>query len=271
MGRSYLPFLACLAACIAAPAQARAVQVEEWTEVEQAAPAITSSGAAERLVSGVPLEELAGVATYGPFRVTDGSHAALVGITDAHSPAQFAAMLHDYPQIATLDLVECPGTFDDIANLRLGRMIRDAGIATRVPRGGSVRSGAVELFLAGASREIDDGARFAVHAWEDDTGRQASDYPPTAPENAKYLDFYRAMGMDADRAKAFYAMTNSVPFERARWLDAAEMRGWVANETAAAVSGADAAPADPAPAIVPEPAPRLAFLALDLDLAGTVH
>ncbi len=120
--------------------------VEEWVEVEDAAPATT----AERFVSGVPLEHVSGIATYGPFRVTDGTHAALVGITDDRSPAQFAAMLRDYPQLATLDVVECPGTFDDIANLELGRMIRQAGITTHVPKGGSVRSGAVELFIAGA-------------------------------------------------------------------------------------------------------------------------
>ena len=38
--------------------------------------------------------------------------------------------------------------------------------------------------------------------------------------------------MSADRAAAFYAMTNSVPFEDARWLSGAEMRRWVGRETA---------------------------------------
>lgn len=250
MGRTFT-LIAALTAAIAAPAHARVVTVEEWVEVEDEAPATT----AERFVSGVPLEQVSGVATYGPFRVTDDTHASLVGITDSRSPAQFAAMLRDYPQLATLEMVECPGTFDDIANLELGRMIRSAGIATHVPKGGSVRSGAVELFVAGAGRSIDDGARFAVHAWEDDSGRQAGDYAPSAPENRKYLSYYRDMGMSAEEAEAFYAMTNSVPFESARWLNSGEMRKWV--KTDAAVSAA--------------PAPRLAFLALDLDLGVGVN
>ena len=55
-------------------------------------------------------------------------------------------------------------TEDDGANLRLGRMIRARGIATYVPAGGSVRSGGVELFLAGARRFADPDAEFAVHA-----------------------------------------------------------------------------------------------------------
>ena len=256
MGRAFAIFAA-LAAIVAAPAQARVTVVEEWVEVEEAAPAPAAT--AERFVSGAPLETVTGIATYGPFRVIDGNHAALVGITDERSPAQFAAMLRDYPALATLEMVECPGTFDDIANLELGRMIRTAGIATHVPHDGSVRSGAVELFIAGAERSIDDGARFAVHAWEDDTGRQASDYALTSPENRKYVAFYREMGMSPDQAEAFYAMTNSVPFENARWLSASDMRGWVPTERESA-----AAPA-------PQAAPRLAFLSLDLDLDGAVN
>jgi hypothetical protein len=203
------------------------------------APALAASGNhSERFVSGVPLERVEGVATYGPFRVVDAHHAALVGITDEASPRQFAAMLHDFPGLRVLDLVECPGTFDDTANLALGRLIRGAGLETHVPADGSVRSGAVELFIAGARRDIADGAHFAVHAWEDDAGLQATDYPASAPENAKYLAYYQEMGMPADKAKAFYALTNSVPNQQALWLTAAQMRFWVATND-------DAAPAQP--------------------------
>lgn len=169
----------------------------------------------------------AGLARYGPFRVVDARHVALVDVTDSRSPAQFAALLHDWPAIAEIEMIECPGTEDDLANLRLGRMIRARGIATHVPDGGSVRSGAVELFLAGARRYADAGAEFAVHSWIDDSGHEADDYSADAPENRRYLDYYRQMGMDAQEASAFYAMTNSVPFESALWFGAAEMGHWV--------------------------------------------
>lgn len=168
-----------------------------------------------------------GIARYGPFRVIDAGHAALVDVTDSAAPGAFDAMLRDYPAIAEIAMVECPGTEDDLANLRLGRMIREKGIATRVPRGGSVRSGAVELFLAGVRRYAEPGSEFAVHSWMDDTGRQASDYGPSNPANARYLAYYAQMGMSPIEASAFYAMTNSVPFESARWLGAGEMAMWV--------------------------------------------
>jgi len=193
---------------------------------EADAPPAPDPGGSERFVATVPQALPEGLA-YGPFRVLDKGRAALVGVTDANSPAAFAAMLAAHPGIATLELVECPGTFDDRANLKLGRMIRARGLATHVPDGGSVRSGAVELFLAGTRRKAEARAEFAVHAWEDEDGRQATDYPETAPENRTYLDYYREMGMSAEEARDFYAMTNSVPFEQARWLDAAEMARWV--------------------------------------------
>lgn len=232
--RRVILLLSTFAAFVGAPAHAR-VTVVETTMAEQ------NSGA-ERFVSGVPLEDVAGIATYGPFRVTDATHAALVGITDEDSPREFAAMLHAFPALTELDLVECPGTFDDRANLALGRMIHRAGLETHVPADGSVRSGAVELFIAGARRSIDDGARFAVHAWEDEDGLQATDYPPDAPDNTKYIAYYREMGMPAAEAAAFYAMTNSVPNEQALWLSAGEMRAWVPTRDAPVALPASAAP-----------------------------
>jgi hypothetical protein len=215
--------LALLALMAAVPVSAGTVTyevtVEEWTEP-----------AASRFVSSVLARAEDAAVPYGPFRVLDGSTAALVGVTDEDSPAAFSAMLRDHPGLATLAFIECPGTHDDRANLALGRMIRAAGLVAWVPEGGSVRSGAVELVLAGTSLRIEDGAEFAVHAWEDEDGREPTDYAADSPENRKYLAYYREMGMSADAAQAFYTMTNSVPFESARWLDGAEMRRWIGQD-----------------------------------------
>lgn len=214
-----------LLAFAASPLAAQTVVVTE-TVVEETV--LVSDGGSERFVVDAPAPLPKGLATYGPFRVLDATRAALVDVTDARSPAQFAAMLKAHPGIALIEMIECPGTFDDRANLSLGRMIRAKGITTHVPAGGSVRSGGVELFLAGVRRIADPGAEFAVHSWEDEDGREAGDYAADAPENRAYLDYYREMGMSAPQASAFYAMTNSVPFEDARWFGAEEMGRWVA-------------------------------------------
>ncbi|WP_206073274.1 alpha/beta hydrolase [Erythrobacter colymbi] len=169
----------------------------------------------------------AGIAAFGPFRVIDDKHAALVAATDAGSPQAFAAMLAQFPGLEVIEFVDAPGTTHDLANLRLGRAIRAAGLATHVPAGGSARSGAVELFLAGTRRSVDPGALFAVHSWRDERGREPADFAPDAPENRLYLDYYTEMGMTADQARDFYAMTNSVPHAGALWLEGAEMTRWI--------------------------------------------
>lgn len=165
-------------------------------------------------------------AQYGPFRVLDKTRAAMVGSTDQTSPAHFEAMLRDFPHLQVLEMIEAPGTMHDIANLAVGRQIRAAGLRTHVPDGGSVRSGAVELFLAGTQRTMDDGAEFAVHSWLDNFGREPDDFDPEHASNRLYLDYYVEMGMSEERAREFYAMTNSVPHSSALWLGAEDMRKW---------------------------------------------
>ncbi len=172
--------------------------------------------------------DAAGIAAFGPFRVIDGKHAALVAPTDATSPQAFAAMLAAFPGLEVIEFVDAPGTTHDLANLRLGRAIRSAGLATHVPAGGSARSGAVELFLAGTRRSIDPGALFAVHSWRDERGREPADFAADAPENRLYLDYYTEMGMSEAQARDFYAMTNSVPHAGALWLEGAQMARWIA-------------------------------------------
>ena len=167
-----------------------------------------------------------GVAAFGPFRVLDAGRAALVGATDAATPREFARMLLAFPGLSALEMIECPGTSDDTANLRLGRMIRRAGLDTHVPARGSVRSGAVELFLAGKRRSAEPGAEFAVHSWQDVDGREADDVAAEDPVNLAYLAYYREMGLSEAQARRFYAMTNSVPHKGARWLSPAEFAAY---------------------------------------------
>ena len=203
------------------------VTVTETVIVDDEGATDNSDSGSARLVASAPADVPQGVASFGPFRVLDPGRAALVDVTDERTPAQFEAMLRAYPGIALIEMIECPGTEDDRANLRLGQMIHTRGISTHVPAGGSVRSGGVELFLAGKTRIADPGSEFAVHSWADEDGREAKDYAADAPENRAYIAYYEEMGLPEPQARAFYAMTNSVPNAQAKWLGAADMAHWV--------------------------------------------
>lgn len=158
------------------------------------------------------------LAQYGPFQVIAPDRAELNGSIESDTPAQFAAMLRAFPAIRNIDMVDCPGTGDDEANLSLARMVRKAGMATYVPNGGSVRSGGVELFLAGVKRSAAPEAEFAVHSWVDEDGMEPGDFAESDPVNREYVAYYREMGMSDEKAKAFYALTNSVPHDDVLYL-----------------------------------------------------
>jgi hypothetical protein len=195
-----------------------------WTEVT------TTRTVVEQPRSQRIARAIEGLARFGPFAVVDTTHAALVGEINDRSPAQFREMLQANPGIRVLELVECPGTSDDGANLTLGRMIRKQGIATDVPSGGSVRSGGFEIFLAGTTRHAAPDAEFGVHAWKDEDGHQPDDFAPDEGPNKAYLDYYREMGLSAEEAEQLYALTNSVPNEQMLWLRTKDIRPYVKVE-----------------------------------------
>ena len=154
----------------------------------------------------------------GQFALIAQDIVAFSGEVDSYSPDNFARMLAHNPGITTLELHDVAGTIDDIANFRLARMIRDAGLTIYVPSDASVRSGGIELFAAGARRIVEPGAEFLVHSWQDDAGYEAGDYPLSDPIHQEYLRFYREMGLAADDATGFYLLTNSAPFDDALQL-----------------------------------------------------
>jgi hypothetical protein len=163
------------------------------------------------------------IASFGPFHLVDKTTVEMIGAVDDRTPAAFQALLTRFPGVRTLRLIECPGTEDDAANFRLAEMVRKAGLATHVPAHGSIRSGGVELFLAGVSRRADAGAELGVHSWQDSDGLQAKDVPAGDPAHRRYLDFYERMGMSPQAAKAFYDFTNQAPADGIYYMTEADM------------------------------------------------
>lgn len=224
------------AALVFAPAQAADIVVETTVEYEIAESEEggdedwdADAGATQRHALAPALHRDAATGPrFGPFTVIDERTVRMAGSVTGATPHQFAAMLAAHPGLTRIELVDCPGSLDEEANLRLARMVRRAGLATHIPEGGSVRSGAVELFLAGVTRSAHPSAEFGVHSWRDEAGLEAADYPAGDPVHAEYLNYYREMGMDAGAAQAFYAMTNASGYNDIRYLTKADIARYVA-------------------------------------------
>ncbi len=173
-------------------------EITEYEDVEEFAPP----------PAGQANPDFVAINEFGPFLVIADDLVEMRGTVDETTPAAFRRLIAAYPGIRTIRMIDCPGSLDDDANLALSRMVRRAGINTHVPANGSIRSGAVEFFLAGVKRTIEPGAQFGVHSWEDEDGREANEYPASDPVHSAYINFYVDMGLNRDSARAFYEFTN---------------------------------------------------------------
>jgi hypothetical protein len=160
---------------------------------------------------------------FGPFIIISANEAQLNGATDEATPNQFRQMIKAYPTIKQISMIDCPGTENDDANFEVARMIRKAGINTHVPANGSIRSGGVELFLAGLKRTYEKGAEFGVHSWVDEDGLQADDVPADDPINRAYISYYQEVGLEPQTARAFYEFTNRTAFDSIHFMTEQEL------------------------------------------------
>lgn len=152
---------------------------------------------------------------YDPVTFTvDGDRIIATGVIDETALAAFDDVTTANPQAKTLVLQQIDGSVDDEANLKLARMVRDAGFNTVVPAGGLVASGGTDLFLAGVDRTLAAGACVGVHSWAAD-GYEATDIPRDDPEHDPYIRYFTAMGIPT----AFYWYTlDAAPASGMHWM-----------------------------------------------------
>ena len=163
---------------------------------------------------GLVEEELEGIEIY-----IDGEAAKLTGVIGSATPGRLLQLRLEHPEVTRLVLVNVPGSIDDEANLRAGRFVRLCGWATHVPAHGEVASGGVDLFLAGAQRSADTGARFGVHSWAGFDG-EGSLLDREDPGHDMYLAYYADLAISED----FYWFTlESASAEDIHWMTEEEL------------------------------------------------
>ena len=124
----------------------------------------------------------------------EGNLAVMTGDLTSSSPDKVARLLEEYSSLEWIELLDCPGSMDDEAALEASRLIREAGINTRVPDNGQIFSGAVDFFIAGVRREVIGGGIVGVHSWSDGSV-EGSELPLDHAEHDLYEDYYEEMGI----------------------------------------------------------------------------
>ena len=142
------------------------------------------------------------------------------GVIGSDTLEVMQTLLNSHPQIKTIVMQNVPGSMDDDTNLLASMEIRKRGIATHIPADGMVASGGTDMFLAGVKRTAEAGAKLGVHSWSDDSGKVALDFPRDHQEHVKYLDYYKAIGIDT----SFYWYTlEAASAEDIHWMTAQEI------------------------------------------------
>lgn len=124
------------------------------------------------------------------------------GTTDSSSLSYVSDFFSNHPEITHLVFQNMPGTSDGANNLKIARLIRERGLTVHLQRDSYIASGAVDLFISGARRSMECGAKIGVHSWRTAPGVNA-DTLGRDPLQANHEKFLRDMGIDP----SFYQFT----------------------------------------------------------------
>lgn len=128
----------------------------------------------------------------------NGKYLFLEGTINGRFPKKLRTIFADYPNIKWVVLTNVPGSMADDANLEGAHWLREKGIQTYIPKGGSVASGGTDLFLAGTKRVLRANSTVGVHSWGAGPGLEGKDFPRDSKEHKLYLDYYLAMEIPTD-------------------------------------------------------------------------
>lgn len=160
---------------------------------------------------------------FGIFEVIDDTTIEMDGVINGSSLNNFNELIDAYPNINTINMVNCDGAEDDETNLQLSALVHQRGTNIHLLDNGVIASGGTDFFLAGTRRTKGSNTRIGVHSWagEDDDGNlvEATDFPVGHEYHQPYIDYYRSIGFTQQQAEDFYYFTiNAAPADDIHWM-----------------------------------------------------
>jgi len=130
-----------------------------------------------------------GDAIYESYFLVKGKFAVVAGEINTLFTSRIEQLNRDHPEVHTLILVQCPGSYDDDELFRGAVVANQLKYNTCVPSDGFTASGGTDLFLSGWNRFATEGSRIGIHSWSDGT-TEAKDLPRDDERHKPYLDLY---------------------------------------------------------------------------------
>ncbi len=137
---------------------------------------------------------------------------------------QIKDLITDHPEVTTLIFGFIIGSVNDAVNMHTGRLIRDAGLTTKVLADSAIASGGVDLFCAGKERIVTRGARIGVHSW-DGENIEGRNLPHDHPAHQYQIDYF-TMCLGAKGPDFYFYTLAAAPASEVHWMSEDEITQW---------------------------------------------
>lgn len=162
---------------------------------------------------------------FGIFTSVNETTAKMNGVISTNTPTHFDNLIVRFPGLKTIQMIDCPGSEDDEANLKVSKKMHDKGIEFHLPSNASIASGAVDMYVGGIKRTREPGSKIGVHSWGAGPGEPiATSYPVGHAVHLPYINYYKSVGFTQKEAEDFYYFTiNAAPAESIHWMTEEEI------------------------------------------------
>ncbi len=184
----------------------------------------TLKGESEEYVIEVEADESVMGAGTSTFKI-EGDKAFLSGTLGTITYHQLKDIIDYHPNVKTIVMENVRGSINDEVNMHTGRILREAGLNTKVLADSHIASGGVDLFASGVERTIVKGAKLGVHSWagDDVTGDKL---PKDHPAHQYQLKYFRQM-LGNNFGPDFYFYTlSSAPADGMHYMSDQEIKDW---------------------------------------------
>ncbi|WP_298520441.1 hypothetical protein [uncultured Kordia sp.] len=154
-----------------------------------------------------------------------GNEAYLSGTLGTITYHQIKNIIENHKNVQTIVLTQVDGSINDAVNMHTGRILREAGLNTKVLSDSDIASGGVDLFCAGNKRIIEKGAKLGVHSWAGEDIK-ADELPKDHPAHQYQIAYFTQM-LGAKNGPEFYFYTlSAAPPENIHYMSEKEIKDW---------------------------------------------